>query len=117
MFELFNATAFAQAAQPAAGPGLFEMLVVPITFLVIMYFLVLRPQHKKHKEHQELLKSLKAGDEVVTSGGIIGRVRAVSEGFVTVDVGGSTSLKVQKQHISALTNKVKPSPATAPKKA
>lgn len=116
MLEIFVGTAYAQSGG-GSGPGFFEMFALPLAFLVIMYLLVLRPQQKKHKEHQELLRNLKAGDEVVTSGGIIGRVRSVSDAFVTVDAGGSTQLKIQKHHISALTNKVKPAPATAPKKA
>ncbi|MFW7378275.1 MAG: preprotein translocase subunit YajC [Oligoflexus sp.] len=118
MLELLSSTAYAQTGQAPGGPSFFEMFALPIAFLVIMYLLVLRPQHKKHKEHQELLKNLKAGDEVVTTGGIIGRVRSVAEGFVTIDAGGNTQLKIQKHHVSALTSKEKKvSTATAPKKA
>lgn len=114
MLDLFGGTAWAQAAQSGASqPGFLELFGMPLAFLVIMYFLILRPQQKKHRAHQDLVKSLKAGDEVVTSGGIIARIRSVSEGFVTVDTGG-TQLKIQKSHISALTPRTQPNPS--PKK-
>jgi preprotein translocase subunit YajC len=66
-----------------------------------MYFLVIRPQQKKAKEHQALLTTLKVGDEVVTTGGIIGRIKAIADAFVTLEAGPNTTLKVQKSHIAA----------------
>lgn len=94
--------AFAQGA-PAAQPNMLEILVMPLAFLVIMYFLVIRPQQKRHKEQQTLLSNLKVGDEVVTSGGILGRIKSVADQFVTLEAGVNTILKVQKSHISAAT--------------
>jgi preprotein translocase subunit YajC len=105
--DFFSATAFAQAADavPAAtkaAPALWETLMLPAGFILIMYFMIMRPQQKKAREQQEFLSKLKAGDEIVTSGGIIGRVRTVADTFVTVEVSGNTTLKVLKQHVSLL---------------
>lgn len=104
LFFIGEATAFAAgeattAATHAAQPSLFESLVPFLFIFVLMYFLMIRPQVKKAKEHTALLKNLKPGDEIVTSGGIIGRIRSIADLFVTIDV-GSTNIKVLKEHVS-----------------
>lgn len=99
---LVTGVAFAQEAAAGKQPSTLEMAVPFILMAVFMYFILLRPQSKKAKEHQQLISNLKAGDEVVTSGGIIGRVKSVAENFVTIDA-GSTSLKVMKSHVTGLT--------------
>ena len=104
--SLWTAAALAQDAAPAAapkGPSTLEMLVMPVGFILIMYFFIIRPQQKKAREHTDLLAALKPGDEVVTTGGIIGRVKSVAETFVTLDVGGNTSLKVLKTAVNQMT--------------
>ena len=102
---IFETVALAQQAGGAApqGPSIVEMLV-PFAFIfMVMYFLVLRPQAKKAKDHQNLMGALKKGDEVVTSGGIIGKVTSVAEAFVTVEISQNTHIKVVKANIVALT--------------
>jgi preprotein translocase subunit YajC len=99
LFSLID-VAYAQGAKPAQ-PSTLEILIMPLAFIVIMYFLVIRPQQKKAKEHQALLTTLKVGDEVVTTGGIIGRIKAIADAFVTLEAGPNTTLKVQKSHITA----------------
>ena len=101
--------ALAQGGAAAAkGPSLMESLL-PIVFIMgVFYFFMIRPQQKKAKEHQSLVSNLKAGDEVVTSGGIIGKIRSVAETFVTVEVSSSTSIKVLKGNISMLTEHAAP---------
>ena len=95
---LYTTAAFAQAAtQP--GPSTLEMLIMPAGFLAIMYFFMIRPQQKRAKEHQAFLAGLKSGDEVVAAGGIIGRVKSVAEGFVSVEIAGNTVIKVLKSSI------------------
>lgn len=89
-----------------AAPSLLEMLVLPLGFLVIMYFLVIRPQQKKVKEHSTMISTLKAGDEVMTTGGIIGRIRSVAEAFVTLEIASNTVVKVAKANISGLSKVV-----------
>jgi preprotein translocase subunit YajC len=98
--SIFTANlAFAEGAAQPQGPSTIEMLIMPAGFLLIMYFFMIRPQQKKAKEHHNFLASLKAGDEVVTAGGIIGRVKSVAEGFVNVEVAGNTVIKVLKSAI------------------
>lgn len=104
--RLIFSEALAQAGGEAARqPSLIDMLILPVGIFLIMYLLLIRPQQRKMRQHQELLKNLKAGDEVVTSGGIIGHIRSVADQFVTVEIAGNTSVKVLKQHITELTKK------------
>ncbi|MFK7872350.1 MAG: preprotein translocase subunit YajC [Oligoflexales bacterium] len=99
MFEV----ALADAAQTAAAQPSFAETMVPFALIFIaMYFLVIRPQGQKAKAHQDLLTTLKSGDEVVTSGGIIGRVRSVNDEFISLDVGQGV-LKIMKEHVTRLT--------------
>lgn len=119
---LFLATdAMAQAAEaaPAKGPSLIETLTLPLGFLVIMYFLIIRPQQKKAKDQANLMTNLKAGDEVVTTGGIIGKIRSVSEQFITLEISQNTAVKVLKANITGLSKQLVPAPTgkEAPAKA
>ena len=111
-------TAFAevteQGAQAAKQPSMLESMIPLVFIFVVMYFIMIRPQAKKAREHTDLLKTLKAGDEVVTSGGIIGRIKSVADDFVTLDV-GNASLKVLKEHISRQTKNAS-EPKTKPLK-
>lgn len=112
-FITLTSTAFAQAAA-GKQPSFIETFVVPMGGLVlIMYFLIIRPQQKKAKDLAQLLSALKPGDEVITAGGILGRVRSVAEGFVSIDIGNNTVVKVLKTHVSGLTKdpKAKDAPA------
>lgn len=97
-------TAFAQEAAAAGPTGspLTSMLPMVLIF-VIFYFLLIKPQQKKFKEHTQMLSGLKKGDEVVTSGGIIGKVvEADKDGVSTVEIAPGVTVKVTKQSISAL---------------
>lgn len=87
----------------AKQPSLIEMLAMPLGFLVIMYFFIIRPQQKKAREQADLLNNLKPGDEIVTTGGIIGKVRSVAESFVNVEVSNNTTIKVLKTAVTAQT--------------
>jgi preprotein translocase subunit YajC len=94
--------AHAQAAgAPAAGSQLAPLLMM-VLFIVIFYFLLIRPQQKKAKEHQAMLAKLAAGDEVVTAGGILGRVVEVGESFTVIEISDGVKIKVQKFQISSL---------------
>ena len=110
MLHFFSQALYASAESAAntaatnAQPSLIESLIPFFLIFVAMYFVLIRPQAKKAKEHQNLLSSLKPGDEIVTSGGIIGRIKSISEDFVSVDL-GSTHIKVMKEHISKFTKK------------
>lgn len=93
--------AWAQSA-PAATGGQFAPLLVIVVFIVFFYVLVMRPQQKKSKEHQQLISKLATGDEVVTNGGMLGKVTEVGESFVTLEVADGVRVKVQKFQVSAL---------------
>ena len=68
-----------------------------IAMFVLMYFLLIRPQQKRAKDHKNLLKELKKGDEVVTNGGVIGKITAVDESFAEIEVSSGVSMKVQNK--------------------
>ena len=93
--------AHAQATGAAAGGQLAPLLMM-VLFIVIFYFLLIRPQQKKAKEHQAMLGRLAAGDEVVTAGGILGRVVEVGDNFTTIEVADGVRINVQKYQITSL---------------
>jgi preprotein translocase subunit YajC len=94
--NFFISDALAQSAAPPGG-GL-----VQFAFMIGMFFLVIRPQSKRAKEHKQLLESLSKGDEIVTSGGVLGRITDVDENFMQVEVAPGVSIKVQKQAVTQL---------------
>jgi len=89
----------APAEQSALGLGEFLPLIV---LFVVFYLFLIRPQMKRAKEHKQLVESLKKGDEVVTGGGMLGRVTDVGENFVMVELTKGVEVKVQRQAINAL---------------
>ncbi|MBU6211853.1 MAG: preprotein translocase subunit YajC [Gammaproteobacteria bacterium] len=96
--------AYAQAGGAAPGGQLAPLLMM-VLFIVIFYFLLIRPQQKKAKEHQAMLGKLAAGDEVLTAGGIVGKIVEVSDGFVTLEIAKDVHIKVQKFQVSSLVPK------------
>ena len=83
----------AAAPAPAAGMG---TLLFPIILIAIMYFLMIRPQMKRQKEHKAMLEKIVKGDEVLTSGGIAGVVTDIGDNFLTVEVADNVRIRVQK---------------------
>ena len=75
-------------------------LLVLIGMFAFMYLLLIRPQQKRAKDHKNLLKELKKGDEVVTTGGLLGKITAVDESFAEIELSSGVSMKVQKQGIN-----------------
>jgi preprotein translocase subunit YajC len=94
--------AYAQGAPGAAGPGPLMTLIPFVLIFVIMYFMVIRPQQKKSREHQELLNKLKKNDEVMTSGGIYGKVTDLKETVVTLEVAPNVRIRVHRPQIAAV---------------
>ena len=93
--------AHAQAAGAApAAPSMMSTLLFPIILIAIMYFLMIRPQMKRQKEHRAMLEKLAKGDEVITNGGIAGTVSNIGESFITVEVADGVQLRVQKGAIA-----------------
>ena len=93
--------AFAQAG-PAGPGGQFAPILMMVVFVVIFYFLLIRPQQKKAKEHQSLVSKPSAGDEVVTTGGILGKVTDVGDSFVTLEIADGVRVKVQKFQVGSM---------------
>jgi preprotein translocase subunit YajC len=101
--------AYAQAAPGAGGgPGPIVTILPFILIFVIMYFMVIRPQQKKSREHQELLSKLKRNDEVMTSGGIYGKVIDLKETVVTLEVAPNVRIRVHRPQISVVLTAEKP---------
>ncbi|AJO80433.1 MULTISPECIES: preprotein translocase subunit YajC [Pseudomonas] len=100
--SFFIPTAMADAAAPAAGPAGtgFEWIFL-VGFLVIFYLMIWRPQAKRAKEQKNLLGSLQKGDEVVTTGGIAGKITKVTDDFVVLEVSDAIEMKFQKGAIAA----------------
>ena len=93
--------AYAQAgATPAAGGGLAGFLPLILIF-VVFYFLLIRPQQKKAKEHQNFLTNLKKGDDVMTSGGIHGRITGMTDTIVTLEIADGVRIKVNRPAVLA----------------
>ena len=99
--DFFIASAYAQDAQPG---GLMSFLPLIIIF-VIFYFLLIRPQMKRAKEHKKLVAELATGDEVVTNGGLLGRITNVGESFVTLELTDNIQIKVQRHAVSSVVPK------------
>jgi len=95
LLDLVISPALAQDGA-AAGGSLLSTLAFPIILIAIMYFLMIRPQMKRAKEHKTMLSKLGVGDEVLTSGGIAGVVRALSDNFVTLEVADKVEIQVQR---------------------
>jgi preprotein translocase subunit YajC len=91
----------AQAATPSAATGIIQMVPFLAIFAII-YFLVLRPQMKRIKTHEAMVKAMKKGDKVVTAGGIIGTVTEVSDDEVKVEIAEGTKVRVKRSTITGL---------------
>ena len=101
LLDLLISPAYAQAAgQPQGSP--WAMPIMLVVFFAVFYFFVIRPQGKRQKEHRAMLGALGKGDEVVTAGGIVGRVDVVGEAFVTVEVADNVRIRLQKHAITAV---------------
>jgi preprotein translocase subunit YajC len=94
-------SAFAQAPAAGGDAGLMSFLPIILMF-VLLYFLMIRPQMKRAKEHKAMVEALQKGDEVVTAGGVLGRITKVSEAYVTVEVAANTEISVQKGAVQTL---------------
>lgn len=107
---MFATAAFAQTAGGTAGPGqLFGSFLPLILIFLIMYFLLIRPQQKKVKDHKAMVEALRRGDQVLTQGGIIGKVTKVQEdGVVEVEIAEGIKVKVARHTITQVMNKTEP---------
>jgi preprotein translocase subunit YajC len=93
--------AFAQTSAAPTGGG-FSQIIILVVFVAVFYFLLIRPQQKRAKEQQAMLTKLVAGDEIVTTGGILGRITEVGDNFLTLEVADNVRIKLQKNQVSQL---------------
>ncbi|MFA7619533.1 MAG: preprotein translocase subunit YajC [Thiohalomonadaceae bacterium] len=100
--SFFISDAFAQAAPQAQQPGILEALLPFIILFVVFYFLLIRPQQKRVKEHKKMVGALSKGDEVVTQGGVYGRITEASENHVELEIADGVKVKVQRQSVASV---------------
>ncbi len=94
-------SAYAQATGAApGGPGLLNTLLLPALLLVVFYFLLIRPQSKRAKEQREMLSKIAVGDEIATTGGILGKVTEVGEQFLSLEIATGVTVKLQKFQVA-----------------
>ncbi|MBI2786121.1 MAG: preprotein translocase subunit YajC [Legionella longbeachae] len=95
--SFFISDAFAAAGTPAApqADGTFSLIMIAAIF-VLFYFMLIRPQNKKAKEHRELMNSLKKGDEIITSGGMLAKVVSLDEQYIKVSLAEGIEINLQK---------------------
>jgi preprotein translocase subunit YajC len=104
----FESLAYAMGAPAGGAQGQGNPLVafMPLIILfVIFYFLLIRPQQKKAKEHKQMLQNLKRGDSVITGGGLYGRITSLSDDVLTLDLGNNMEVKVNRGYISTITDR------------
>jgi preprotein translocase subunit YajC len=101
--------AFAMAGAPGGAAGgasggmaAFQQIIPLVFMFAIFYFLLIRPQQKKAKEHKALLEGMKKGDNVITAGGVHGKVTAVENDLVTLEIANNVNIKITKSYIAAI---------------
>lgn len=99
--SFFINDAFAAAPAHAQGDGTMSMLMIAAIF-VLFYFMLIRPQNKRAKEHRALVSQLKSGDEIVTTGGLLGKVTAVSEQYLKVALAEGVEIHLQRNAVSSV---------------
>ena len=93
--------AYAQAPAAGGDAGLMGFLPIILMF-VVLYFLMIRPQMKRAKEQKTMVEALQKGDEVITSGGVLGRITKISDAYLTVEIAPDTEISVQRAAVQTL---------------
>jgi preprotein translocase subunit YajC len=104
-FIISDAFAAATTTPPSTTQGIMSMLPMIAILILFMYFMVIRPQSKRTKEHKKLMDNLQKGDEVTTVGGILGRIEKITDDFVMLNIDGNTNIIAQKSAISNIVPK------------
>ena len=91
---MFIKDAWAQAGGGAGGG--FESIFLIVAMFAVLYFLMIRPQMKRAKEHRAMVEALQKGDEVITAGGVLGRISKVSDAYVTLEIANNVEIQVQR---------------------
>jgi preprotein translocase subunit YajC len=98
----FITSAFAQGSAAGSAESSLMSFLPLILMFAVLYFIMIRPQMKRQKEHRNMLAAMAKGDEVITSGGIVGKVTKVSEAYVGVEISDGTEITVQKSAVSTI---------------
>lgn len=110
------AYAMGQGGASGQGAGGFSAFIPLILMFVIFYFLLIRPQQKKTKEHREMINSLKKGDRIITGGGIHGQITGVSDATLTVEIADKVRVKLARGNVAALLQPSSQASQTSPEK-
>jgi len=100
--SLLISDAYAQSAPASPLGGGYSQIIILVVFVAVFYFLLIRPQQKRMKDQQAMLSRLSSGDEVVTTGGILGRITDVGDNFITLEIAEGVRVKVQKAQVTQL---------------
>lgn len=95
MFTLFIQSAYANPA-PAPQGSVFMQLLLPIAFFAIFYFMIIRPQSRRQKEHRQMIDAIKEGNEVVFAGGLMGVIKKIDDNYAVIALNDKTEVKVQR---------------------
>ena len=97
--DFFINSAYAQAGAPASQNFIGTMML-PLLILAVFYFLIIRPQNKRSREQREMISKIAEGDEVTTTGGILGKVTQVGEQYLTLEIASGVNIKLQKVQVA-----------------
>ncbi len=100
---MFISSAFAQTAPAAAEGGLMGSLtgMLPLVLMfVVLYFIMIRPQMKRQKEHRAMIEAITKGDEIATAGGLLGKVSRMGEGFLHIEIAEGVEVQIQRSAVS-----------------
>jgi len=100
--SFFIESAVADGAAAPAGGDPFSLLIMMVVFAAVFYFMIWRPQAKRTKDHKNLMAGLSKGDEVITNGGVVGKITKVSDDFITLSVSESVEIHFQKVAIASV---------------
>ncbi len=100
--NFFISDAMAEGGQAAQGGDPFQLIIMIGIFFAIMYFMIIRPQSKKAKEHQALLDGLRKGDEVATASGILGKVQKIDDNFIQLKIATDTVITIQRHAVGSV---------------
>jgi preprotein translocase subunit YajC len=101
--SFFISDAIADAGTAAAqSPDPLASLILPIGLVVLFYFFLIRPQSKRQKEQKQMIADLQKGEEVITSGGILGKITSINDNFITLEIAKDVSIKIQKAAVQTV---------------
>lgn len=95
----FIQNAYADPAVPASQPSMFMNMLLPIAFFAIFYFMIIRPQSRRQKEHRQMIDAMKEGNEVVFAGGLMGKVKKLQGEYAVISINASQDVMVQRATI------------------